>query len=294
MLRFEMVTAVLGTAAVLFVPAGVSAQTTDRPLTAAEERTVKPGAEFRECAVCPVMVVVPAGAFEIGSPETEAGRDSDEGPRQRITIAKPFAVAKFEATFAEWDACAAGRGCGTWRPRDQAWGRGDQPVITVSWDDAKAYAAWISGVTGKSYRLPSEAEWEYAARAGTTTAYAFGPVLGSGQANFDASTAGKGGEFRQRTVPVGSFAPNAFGLHDMHGNAWEWIEDCWHRRYTEMPEATKATGAPWAEEGCEFRVYRGGSWSDAMDVLRSANRGRYEPFIRNVGSGFRVARSLDR
>jgi formylglycine-generating enzyme required for sulfatase activity len=267
----------------------------NRPLTPSEERGLKPGDDFRECPACPRMVVLPAGKFLMGSPDDEPMRDSDEGPQIEVTIARPFAVAKFELSFDEWDACVADGGCNGYRPSDAGWGRGRQPVIIVSWDDAKAYVAWLSRKTGHPYRLLSEAEWEYAARGGTNTVFSWGAAISSGDANYDASLSYPGsprGEMRQRTVPVDSFKPNGFGLHNMHGNVWEWVEDCWHRRYSEMPAEVRRTGSAWVSKDCEARVFRGGSWADAPHVLRAANRGRYEPFIRNTSSGIRVGRTI--
>ena len=148
-----------------------------------------------------------------------------------MTIARPFAVGKFEVTFAEWDACLSGGGC-SHRPGDAGWGRGKRPVINVSWNDAKAYVAWLSRQTGRAYRLLSEAEWEYAARAGTTTPFSTGRTITSDQANFNSNRIG---QYRQQTVPVGLFSANGFGLHDMHGNVAEWVEDCWHENYVGAP-----------------------------------------------------------
>ena len=269
----------------------------DRPLTDAQERGLKPGDTFRECPQCPHMVVIPAGEFMMGSPEAEQQRDNDEGPRQNVKIAEPFAAGAFEVSFDEWDACVADGGCNGHRPSDVGWGRGRQPAVILSWDDAQAYVGWLSTETGRPYRLLSEAEWEYAARAGTDTAFWWGSAIDGSKANYDGSMPFAGSppaEFRHRTVPVDSFAPNPFGLHNVHGNVWEWVEDCYNRHYAAMPEATKQTGAPWTPPDCEFRVFRGGSWGDGAQVLRAANRGRYEPFIRNTNSGLRVARTLAR
>ncbi len=279
------------------VPLVAEAQLSDWPLTPAEERALKPRDEFRECPSCPRIVVVPAGTFAMGSPDSEEGRDSDEGPQQKVTVPQPFAVGKFEITFDEWDACAAGGGCNGYRPSDLGWGRGRQPVFIVSWDDAKAYVAWLSATTGRTYRLLSEAEWEYVARGGSTTPFSFGASISTREANYDGTVPyanAKPGELRQRTLPVGSFKANAFGLHDVHGNVWEWVEDCWHRRHSDMPDDVRKTAAPWVSGDCTTRVFRGGSWADGAAGLRSANRGRYEPYIRNTNSGFRVARTLSR
>jgi len=224
--------------------------------------------EFKECAECPAMVVIPAGEFTMGSPSAEQGAEKEH----RVTIAAPFAASKMEITFEEWDACVADGGCGGYRPDDQGWGRGAHPVMNVSWQNAQAYVDWLRHKTGKLYRLLSEAEWEYAARAGTTTRYAFGETLFPEQANFDATNDGSGpsDENRQRTVPVGSFSANRFGLHDMHGNVSEWVEDCWHDNYDER---APNDGAPWlADANCNGRVVRGGSWEDSGVELRSAAR----------------------
>ncbi len=267
-----------------------------RALEPGEERELKPGETFRECAVCPQMVTIPAGDSFMGSPESELDRDSDEGRLQSVTV-PAFAAGRFEVSFAEWDACLADGGCSGYRPSDLGWGRGSQPVILVSWEDARAFVAWLSARTGRQYRLLSEVEWEYAARAGSSSAFWWGAAVSPAQANYDGSLTygdGRPGEFRHRTLPVDSFEPNPFGLYNVHGNVWEWLEDCYPRRYDEMPEASRRTGAAWVEDGCKMRVFRGGSWGDAPSVLRAANRGRYEPFIRNTSSGFRVGRTLSR
>jgi formylglycine-generating enzyme required for sulfatase activity len=249
------------------------------------------GAVFKDCDVCPEMVVVPAGSFTMGSPPSETGRYDDEGPQHRVTIAKAFAVGKFEVTFAEWDACVAGGGCDGYRPGDQGWGRGRRPVINVSWKDAKAYVGWLSRKTGKRYRLLTEAEWEYAARAGTTTPFHFGATISTGQANYDGNYvygSGRKGEYRQRTIPVGGFASNRFGLHDVHGNVREWTEDCWNKSYSGAP----SNGSAWTSGECARRVLRGGSWYYKPRLLRSAYRNWNGAGYRSYIIGFRVARTL--
>jgi len=245
------------------------------------------GAEFRDCAGCPQMVVIPAGEFTMGSPPAERGAEA----QHRVTITTPFAVGKFEITFEEWDACAKDGGCGGHRPSDESWGRGQRPVINISWDDAKAYADWLSRKTGKTYRLLTESEWEYAARAGTTTMFSFGENISPTQANHDGSTDGSGPSDvnRQQTLPVGSFPPNGFGLHDMHGNVAEWVEDCWHVDYTAK---APTDGSAWVEGDCQGRVVRGGSWGDSQEELRSAGRtGGYREDQFDT-TGLRVARNL--
>jgi formylglycine-generating enzyme required for sulfatase activity len=224
---------------------------------------------FRDCPECPEMVVVPAGSTRLAS-----GRN--------VTIATPFAVGKFEVTFAEWDACVAQGGC-SHRPDDGGWGRGRQPVMNVSWDHAQQYVAWLSRKTGKSYRLLSEAEWEYAAQAGTGREAEATP--GAGQAN----CYGCGSRWdNKQTAPVGSFAANAFGLHDMLGNVWEWTADCWNDNHA----GAAADGSARLSGDCSLRVLRGGSWGIIPAGSRSAIRGRFPTDIRGVSLGFRVARTL--
>ena len=189
------------------------------------------GSTFRDVPDAPEMVVIPAGRFVMGSPASEQGRSDDEGPQHEVHIARPFAVGRFQVTFDEWDACVAAGGC-KHRPKDEGWGRGKRPVINVSWEEAQAYVAWLSKKTGQQYRLLSEAEWEYAARAGTTTRYPWGDDPGVNRANFD----GSGSQWSSKqTAPVGSFEPNAFGLHDMIGNVLEWVQDCWNDGYKGAP-----------------------------------------------------------
>jgi formylglycine-generating enzyme required for sulfatase activity len=258
-----------------------------------ERRCLKPKDSFKDCPECPEMVVVPAGEFIMGSPTGEAERIYDEGPQHKVTIAKPLAVGKFEVTFAEWDACAMTNGCIHY-PRDEGWGRGTRPVIHVSWDDiTKDYLLWFKRKTGKTYRLLTEAEWEYAARAGTTTPFSTGRTITTDQANFDGRFTYGGsdkGVYRNKTIEVGSLnKPNAFGIHDMHGNVWEWVADCYHDSHQGAPTngAFRDTG------GCSHRVARGGSWSSDPRYLRAAHRQRSNPGGRYYSFGFRLARTLD-
>ncbi len=265
-------------------------------LKAAREKGVDPavlvllraglvGETFRECDVCPEMVVVPAGNFMMGSPSHEEGRGSDEGPVRRVTITELFSVGVREVTFAEWDACASAGGCGGHRPDDEGWGRGNRPVVNVSWKDAQAYVDWLSRKTGAEYRLLSEAEWEYAARAGTTTRYFWGDDVGRNRANCSGGSCGDSWKF---TAPVGSFAANGWGLHDMHGNVWEWVDDCWNGSYAGAP----SDGSAWESGNCDRRDLRGGSWSNEPRILRSANRDGGGTGVRLNSVGFRVARTL--
>ncbi|SUS07728.1 Serine threonine-protein kinase pkn1 [uncultured Defluviicoccus sp.] len=242
----------------------------------------------------PEMVVIPSGTFLMGSPPGEEGRSDDEGPQHRVTIGYRFALGKYAVRFSEYDHfCEVTK---REKPEDRGWGRGQRPVITVSWLDAVAYCEWLTKETGQPYRLPSEAEWEYGARAGTTTPFSFGGTISPKQANYDGNyTYGGGskGEYRQRTVPVGTLPANPRGLHEMHGNVREWVEDVWHDSYAGAP----ADGSAWTDgegkDSSRLRVARGGSWYNYPRLLRSAFRVRYPPGGRYLNLGFRLARTLD-
>jgi formylglycine-generating enzyme required for sulfatase activity len=260
-------------------------------LNPAAERALKPGDSFRECAsdqakdYCPEMIIVPAGSFMMGSPPTEKGRYDSEGPQHIVTIAKPIAVAKVELTFDELDTCVAYGDCAP-AVSDGGWGRGQRPAIIVTSDEAERYVAWLSRITGKLYRLLSEAEYEYAARAGTQTAYPWGDDIGKNNAN----CAGCGSQWDHRqTAPVGSFAPNKFGLYDMVGNVWELVEDCAHDNYKDAP----VDGSAWVEGGdCRRRIGRGSSWNNLPRDLRSASRYINATDARPGRLSFRVGRTL--
>ena len=254
-------------------------------LTAQAELALKPKNTFKECANCPEMVVVPAGEFMMGSPWTEKGREANESPQHKVVIAVAFAVSRFEVTFDEWDACVALRGCPYHPPHDHYGGRGTRPVINVSWDDAQQYVSWLSRRTGKPYRLLSEAEWEYAARAGGTTAYSWGDEIGRGNAH--CRDCGSPWDINQ-TAPVGSFSPNSFGLYDMHGNVWEWVQDCYQKTYYLAP-TDGSSSTP--KENCE-RVFRGGTRYGTSQYIRSAIRTGTLAEVRSPGGGFRVGRTL--
>lgn len=235
-------------------------------LKTAQERAVKALDLFKECRDCPEMIVVPAGSFTMGSP---AGQGSEEErPAHNVTIGQPFAVSKFEVTFSEWAACTLyGRVYCT-----QDYGTaGEQPVDNLTWEDAHNYVAWLSRITGKTYRLLSEAEYEYAARAGTTTIYPWGDDIKlNGQAMANCRRCGSKWDGEQ-TAPVGSFAPNNFGLYDIVGNASEWIEDCFHANY----EGAPMDGSAWTSPDCKSNVIRGGSYSEFPGVLHvTASIGR--------------------
>jgi formylglycine-generating enzyme required for sulfatase activity len=255
-------------------------------LPAAAERALEPGNSFKECTKCPEMLVVREGELLMGSPDDESGHDKNEGAQHKVVFKNRFAVAEFELTFEEWDTCVDHGDCDP-HISTSGWGRGRQPAINVSWDDAKRYVEWLSRITGRTYRLLSEAEWEYAARAGSQTAYPWGNEVGKGHANCN----GCGSEWdNKHTAPVGQFPANKFGLHDMHGNVWEWVEDCYHDNYDspEMP----TDGSAWTTGDCSFHVVRGGSWFHGPEELRSAQRFRYITVMRNDVLGIRVGRRL--
>jgi formylglycine-generating enzyme required for sulfatase activity len=272
--------------------------------TANERRCVKPGAGktewFKDCPACPEMVVVPAGRFTMGSPAAEPERSDKEGPQKTVVFQKPFAVARVEVTIEQFDAfvTAAGQSPpGDCRTTDNI-GRADRnyrdpgygmtpihPAACISWEDAVAYTAWLSKTTGKKYRLLSEAEWEYSARAGSTTAFWWGNEIGTNNAN--CHRCGSMWDSKQ-TAPVGSFASNAFGLHDMHGNVWEWVADCWNTY-----DSAKSDGWATADYQECHRAHRGGSFPEYSRFARSASRSVFAPNTRHYNGGFRVARTLD-
>ncbi len=231
----------------------------------------------------PLMVMIPSGRFLMGSANNESGRYDNESPQHEVQIAQPFALGVYAVTFDEYD-----RFCqetGRTKPGDRDWGRKNRPVINVSWHDAQAYCDWLSQLTnyGYRYRLPSEAEWEYACRAGTKTPYHTGETIAKHQANFGS----------QQTVPVGSFPPNGSGLYDMHGNVWEWIQDCWHNNYQNAPN----DGSAWLEKddgSCDRRIrsVRGGAWDNIPQLLRSTSRYRLITNNAHDYLGFRIARAL--
>ena len=244
------------------------------------------GQRFRDCPECPDMVAVPSGTFRMGAPESEEGYYDDERPVHTVSV-RSFAVGIYEVTFAEWAACAAAGGCGGRRPDDfLGRGRAHHPVVYVSWEDAQLYVLWLSVRTGERYRLLSESEWEYAARAGTTGPFHTGATITTDEANFDGRYSG--GLFWGRTLEAGSFPANGFGLHDVHGNVWEWVQDCWNSSY----EGAPVDGSAWESGNCSYRVLRGGDWRCRPRLLRSASRNRNGTGVRRSYFGFRVARTL--
>ncbi|MCB1528056.1 MAG: SUMF1/EgtB/PvdO family nonheme iron enzyme [Hyphomicrobiaceae bacterium] len=289
-----------------FYPAGPGRATTQSepvkaPQVAIRQNTpqrtrgpLHPGDTFRDCAECPELVVIPAGRFEMGS-HNKKHTHKNQQPRHAVTIGKPIAVSTFEITFDEWEACVKAQGCAGYEPRDEDWGKGRQPVIRVNWEDASTYVAWLQHKTGKQYRLLSEAEWEYAARAGMTTMFHTGDTITTYDANFNARRSfnnGPKGNYAAKPFQVGHFKPNAFGLHDMHGNLSEWTQDCWHKSYDGAPTDGSSWTSPERGDTCNRRVIRGGSWFREAQDVRSASRNSMAPHIRSHEIGFRIARDL--
>lgn len=257
-------------------PVAEAAITAPEPPPAAPEVLPPPAPvrdEFSDCEGCPRMLRIKGGVFQMGAPEDELSRKAWEGPVRTVAVAD-FALSATEVTFDEWDACLADRGCNGYVPTDREWGRGKRPVIHVSWQDARAYTQWLSKKTGRTYRLPSEAEWEYAARAGTTTPFWWGALYDAGKAGV--------GPYPQA---VEVLPENAWGLRGMLGNVAEWIEDCYVNTYTDAPLDAR----PVLTRGCTARVVRGGSFEDPVDSLRVASRSRNAPTLRERKTGFRVA-----
>lgn len=299
--------------------AAPSARSAPSDDSANDLRRMGPGTAFRDCGDCPEMVVLPPGRFLMGSAEAESGRLEREGPLHAVSIRHSLAVGKYEITrsefarFVEETGYAAGDGCVIWGAgraerdvarnwRNPGFHQSDRdPIVCVSWYDAKAYVQWLSMVTAKPYRLLSEAEWEYAARAGQASSRPWGEEPGEACAHANVADATAKAEIPGTafwvfhecndgwayTAPVGRFRPNSFGLHDMIGNVWEWTEDCWNETYAGAP----SDGSAWTSGDCVLRILRGGSWNDLPRLARSAYRDRVPNGDRDAVSGFRVARS---
>lgn len=247
----------------------------------------------------PKMVVVPAGDFYMGPAPGEPVHLDYEQPRHRVSIDKPFAISQYEITFAQYDRFVADTGYR--KPSDKGWGsehwgRSNTPVFNVSWYDAQRYVDWLSDQTGHYYSLPSEAQWEYAARAGTTTAFSTGDCITTDQANYhgryDFGDCPQSPLYRGKTTPVGSFPANAWGLYDVHGNIFEWTLDCWHSGYDGAPD----DGSGWMNSGdtadCRQHVLRGGSWSGRPQDIRSGARSHNDADFKSIFIGFRVVRVI--
>jgi formylglycine-generating enzyme required for sulfatase activity len=290
-----------------------------RPLSSDEERALRPMDRFRECANCPDMVVIPSGAFMMGSSMGEGDGD-EQGPNGkplRVTIRAPYALGRFIVTVEDYMHCVAEKACAppVWQEPGSPYNivTGDDnhfkrlgsalthdshPIVGVSWSNAQSFARWLNTKLAlpqaRRYRLPSEAEWERAARGGNEgLKYFWGNEFNASSAN---ASGERGADKWNYTSPVGSFPPNPYGLYDIHGNAWQWVEDCYHLSYATMPEAVKDTGMPWTKscDDAGRRVLRGGSWIDDPRVLRAADRGGSPPEIRYSYVGIRVARTLQR
>jgi formylglycine-generating enzyme required for sulfatase activity len=310
----------------LIWPANLGSAFTIANSKSAPPPNLSAGKQFRDCDSCPEMIVAPAGTFTIGSPPNEPGRRDNEGPQLNIRIGQPFAVGKYEVTRQQYEDFLRSTNrpvsgnCMTDRRKPGTWAvdaetnfhdpgfsqAGSHPAACVSWNDAKAYIAWLNAKTGGGYRLLTEAEWEYLARAGSTAAYPWGATIHDGCTHmngFDRVIVDKKGDLYKgeavsfancsdgylNTSPVGSYAPNAFGIYDMIGNLAEWVEDCLTQSYASMQsDGTPATG------DCSKRMVRGGSWGTQPRQLRSAERIRYSPADVDDSVGIRVAKTLPR
>ncbi|MGD9511671.1 MAG: SUMF1/EgtB/PvdO family nonheme iron enzyme [Geminicoccaceae bacterium] len=251
----------------------------DRPPVPNGEQAAS--APFRDCLECPQLVKLPAGSFTMGSSWFDRESQSDERPRVEVSVPRPFAIGRTEVTFEQWDVCVRAGGCNARTPDDSGFGRGFRPVIDVDWRDAQAFVAWLRQSTGKPYRLPTEAEWEYACRAGATTPYPFGETITPAVANYGRNEPG--------TREVGSYPPNGWGLYDMNGNVWEWVEDVWNDGHSGRPEDSSArTAGPDPQE----HVIKGGSWDDRDRRARCTSRNGMDDTHRENEIGFRVALTL--
>lgn len=241
---------------------------------------LQPGDVFKDCEACPELVVVAAGSFVMGS-----ARRTTEGPPRLVLIERPFAIARFEVTVKQWRSCVAAGGC-VERAKINGSQRQDQPAGDLSWHDARLYVDWLTRLTGLNYKMPSEAQWEYAARGGSTDDFWWGQALGVGHAQCRDCGGPIGSE---SSAPVGSFRPNPFGLYDVTGNVWEWVEDCWHRNFGHAPN----DGTSWLEPGCRMRVLRGGGWDDGAYMMHVTTRLGLEAGNSSRSNGLRVMRELE-
>ncbi len=253
----------------------------------------KAGAVIQDCDDCPELVVVAPGKFALGAKDGEPSSEAAEKPQIKAEIAYPFAIGRYEVTFDEWAACVAGGGCNGYEPSDQGWGGEKRPVINVTFEQATAYLSWISEKTGRRYRLPSEAEWEYAARAGAETPFSFGESISTRQANFNGQYPYAGAQKERsvgKTLPVGSFSPNGFGIFDAHGNVWEMASDCWIDGHKSNPADGSSAGKG---GGCAKHVLKGGAWNGGAWRTRSAHRKPAGIRQSDFDTGFRVVRELN-
>ncbi|MGB5583025.1 MAG: SUMF1/EgtB/PvdO family nonheme iron enzyme [Gammaproteobacteria bacterium] len=239
------------------------------------------GKAFKDCPTCPEMVSISPGQFVMGS----AKGDPSERPAHRVTLSSPFAIGKFEVTVAQWKECVKANGCRNIPAKADT--SDNAPIHDVSWNDAQAYVKWLSGISGQKYRLPTEAEWEYAARGGTTSTYWWGDKIIAGKAN--CKDCGNNAWDPDKPADVGTFDANAYGIYDMNGNVWEWVNDCWHKNYKGAP----ANGTTWEQDNCRVRVIRGGSWRNDKSYIHSASRFKYDAYVRYILNGFRVAKPME-
>jgi formylglycine-generating enzyme required for sulfatase activity len=249
------------------------------PAPSATVSATPAGHEIKDCAACPIMIALAPGTFEMGNNHS----DPSERPAHAVTIGQSFALAKYPVTVEQWNACVAASACAPLASDNSH--APNAPVHDVSWDDAQQYLAWLTKISGKPYRLPTEAEWEYAARGGTKTRYWWGDDFRTGKVNCKDC-----GQPWHEDGPanVGTFAANPFGLYDMGGAVWEWVSDCWHSTYKNAPN----NGRSWNEPYCQAHVIRGGSWLDGASYMLSSTRFKYDANVRYTANGFRVARDM--
>ncbi len=267
-------------AGVLWLAAGLLAALA---LAASASDPSEPGAVFKDCPDCPEMVVIPPGQFLMGSQATDTEADADEHPLRQVKVLSVFAIGRGPVTFAEWDFCVRDGWCPA--ASDRGWGRSNRPVINVNWADVQQFLGWLHFKTGRAYRLPLEAEFEYAARAGTVSRYWWGNTIGVNNTVCQGCGSTWDGKM---TAPVGSFKANPFGLFDMLGNVWQWTQECWQ----EPGKTTSATSKSFIPDSCELRVVRGGAWDRKPRSLRAANRARLVAIGRAGDVGFRAVRDL--
>lgn len=240
-----------------------------------------PTGSVNDCDSCPEMVVLKPGSFIMGDDHG----DRSERPAHRVTIEKPYAIGRYEVTFAQWNACVAANACKALAEISASGLTDKSPARDLSWNDARRYVHWLSTLTGQHYRLPTEAEWEYAARAGTRSRYWWGEKMEPGKANCK----GCGGDWNEEVpVNVDALPPNPFGIYGMNGGVWEWVEDCWHRSYDGAP----TDGSAWTSSDCRENVIRGGSWRNDSTYAHSTSRFTYDTDVRFIANGFRVAKTL--
>ncbi|MFM0326022.1 SUMF1/EgtB/PvdO family nonheme iron enzyme [Caballeronia glebae] len=264
-------------------PAAAAAVAPPAAITTKPAAKTASGSEIKDCPACPVLIPLAAGSFTMGSNND----DPAEKPPHRVSVGRAFAIGKYEVTVEQWNACADAGACTRVAPEGESTpAPGNAPMRNVSWDDAQVYVKWLSKVGGKPYRLPTEAEWEYAARGGTQSTYWWGDQMKKGTADCKDC----GDPYKpEAPAPVGSFAPNPYGLYDMNGSVWEWVADCWHGSYKNAP----ADGRAWDDPSCSVRVIRGGSWREGAAYMQSATRFKYSSSVRQSQNGFRVARDME-